>query len=386
MPLYRDEAIVLRTQKLGEADRIVTLLTRQHGKVRAVAKGVRRTTSRFGARLEPFSTSTCSSTRAHPRHRHPGRDPRPVRRRDRSATTPRYTAGDRDARDRRAADARSASRRCSSSCCSSGALRALAARRARDPALVLDAFLLRVAGGRRLGAGASTTARGAARRARTGRSTVAGRRRGLPGLPPARLGRARPRRRSSCSRALLAGDWAVADASDAAAPPRGAAAWSPRYLQWHLERGLRSLRAGGARSMTAVARSGRHDRSCRPSAAPVRAPAAGDARPSCVPRHVAHRHGRQRPLGQRTAGCRAPRATRRARPSLLRRRRGRHRDRREVRVGVRVLDRELEALARRGPLPDGLQPRRDPPPPRRDARAGACGSAGPAGARGCGAA
>lgn len=55
MPLYRDEAIVLRTTDLGEADRIVTLLTRGHGKVRAVAKGVRRTLSRFGARLEPFS-------------------------------------------------------------------------------------------------------------------------------------------------------------------------------------------------------------------------------------------------------------------------------------------------------------------------------------------
>jgi len=52
--LYRDEAIVLRTQKLGEADRIVTLLTREHGLVRAVAKGVRRTKSRFGSRLEPF--------------------------------------------------------------------------------------------------------------------------------------------------------------------------------------------------------------------------------------------------------------------------------------------------------------------------------------------
>jgi DNA repair protein RecO (recombination protein O) len=52
--LYRDEAIVLRTQKLGEADRIVTLLTRTNGKVRAVGKGVRRTSSRFGARLEPF--------------------------------------------------------------------------------------------------------------------------------------------------------------------------------------------------------------------------------------------------------------------------------------------------------------------------------------------
>ena len=55
MPLYRDEAVVLRVHKLGEADRIVTLLTRRHGRVRAVGKGVRRTSSRFGARLEPGS-------------------------------------------------------------------------------------------------------------------------------------------------------------------------------------------------------------------------------------------------------------------------------------------------------------------------------------------
>jgi DNA repair protein RecO (recombination protein O) len=54
VPVYRDEAVVLRTHKLGEADRIVTMLSRQHGKIRAVAKGVRRTTSKFGARLEPF--------------------------------------------------------------------------------------------------------------------------------------------------------------------------------------------------------------------------------------------------------------------------------------------------------------------------------------------
>lgn len=54
MPLYRDEAVVLRTQKLGEADRIVTLLSRYRGQIRAVAKGVRRTASKFGSRLEPF--------------------------------------------------------------------------------------------------------------------------------------------------------------------------------------------------------------------------------------------------------------------------------------------------------------------------------------------
>lgn len=55
MSLYRDEGVVLRTHRLGEADRIITILTRRHGRIRAVAKGVRRTKSKFGARLEPFS-------------------------------------------------------------------------------------------------------------------------------------------------------------------------------------------------------------------------------------------------------------------------------------------------------------------------------------------
>jgi DNA repair protein RecO (recombination protein O) len=53
--LYHDRGVVLRTYKLGEADRIVAILTRGHGKVRAVAKGVRKTKSRFGGRLEPAS-------------------------------------------------------------------------------------------------------------------------------------------------------------------------------------------------------------------------------------------------------------------------------------------------------------------------------------------
>ena len=52
---YRDDGVVLRTQKLGEADRIITLLTRHNGRVRAVARGIRRTKSRFGGRLEPFT-------------------------------------------------------------------------------------------------------------------------------------------------------------------------------------------------------------------------------------------------------------------------------------------------------------------------------------------
>lgn len=54
-PEYSDEGIVLRTYRLGESDKILRVLTREHGKVSAVGKGVRRTASRFGARLEPLT-------------------------------------------------------------------------------------------------------------------------------------------------------------------------------------------------------------------------------------------------------------------------------------------------------------------------------------------
>lgn len=50
----RTEAIVLRSIRFGEADRILHLYTPEHGRVSAIAKGARRTRSRFGARLEPF--------------------------------------------------------------------------------------------------------------------------------------------------------------------------------------------------------------------------------------------------------------------------------------------------------------------------------------------
>ena len=55
MPPYKEQGVVLRSIKLGEADKIVTVMTQGSGKVRAVAKGIRKTTSRFGARLEPFT-------------------------------------------------------------------------------------------------------------------------------------------------------------------------------------------------------------------------------------------------------------------------------------------------------------------------------------------
>jgi DNA repair protein RecO (recombination protein O) len=55
VPLYKEQGIVLGSVKLDEADKIITILTQGSGKVRAVAKGIRRTQSKFGARLEPFT-------------------------------------------------------------------------------------------------------------------------------------------------------------------------------------------------------------------------------------------------------------------------------------------------------------------------------------------
>ncbi len=52
---YKTQAVVLRSMRLGEADRVLHLYTLDRGRVGAVAKGIRRTKSRFGARLEPLS-------------------------------------------------------------------------------------------------------------------------------------------------------------------------------------------------------------------------------------------------------------------------------------------------------------------------------------------
>lgn len=55
MPLYTTEALVLRTYKLGEADRIVVFFTRDRGKKRGVAQGARRARSKFRGALEPLT-------------------------------------------------------------------------------------------------------------------------------------------------------------------------------------------------------------------------------------------------------------------------------------------------------------------------------------------
>ena len=55
MAVYKSKGIVLRSIRYGEADRILDLYTPEAGLISAIAKGIRRTKSRFGARLEPFS-------------------------------------------------------------------------------------------------------------------------------------------------------------------------------------------------------------------------------------------------------------------------------------------------------------------------------------------
>ena len=60
---FRTEAIVLRTHRLGEADRIVEAITPEHGVLRCVAKGVRKSSSRFGSVVEPFMHSTLQVAR-----------------------------------------------------------------------------------------------------------------------------------------------------------------------------------------------------------------------------------------------------------------------------------------------------------------------------------
>jgi DNA repair protein RecO (recombination protein O) len=238
MPLYRDEAVVLRTQKLGEADRIVTLLTRRHGRVRAVAKGVRRTGSRFGSRVEPFMQVDLQL--------HEGRSLDTVTQAETIAPFGerivsdygRYTAATAvlETAERLTAEEREPSLRLYLLVV--GALRALADGAHAAP-LVLDAFILRAMAI----AGYEPALDGCARCGEPGPhrffavavgGVVCGEHRppGAATVSPPAL---------ALLAALLDGDWTVADAAESRAQ-REASGLVAAYLQWHLERGLRSLR------------------------------------------------------------------------------------------------------------------------------------------------
>jgi DNA repair protein RecO (recombination protein O) len=236
VPLYRDEAIVLRTQKLGEADRIITLLTRGNGRVRAVAKGVRRTTSRFGSRLEPFThvdlqlaegRSLDVVTQAETLAPYAARI---------GSDYERYTAGTvmLETAERLVVEEKEPALQ--QFLLLVGALRAMSTGRA--PNQVLDSFLLRSMSV----AGYAPSFTGCARCGLEGPHRAFSPAAGGVLCGSCRMpGSASPAMETvALLGALLAGDWEVVEASD----PRyrkEATGLVAAYLAWHMERGLKSL-------------------------------------------------------------------------------------------------------------------------------------------------
>ena len=250
--LYRDDGIVLRTQQLGEADRIVTVLARRTGRVRAVGKGVRRTKSRFGARLEPFTHVDLQF--------HTGRSLDYITQAETiraygeplSADYPRYTSGSAmlETAERFTPVEKEPALR--QFLLLVGGLRALG-EGVHDPRLVLDAFLLRslaVAG--YAPALAECALCGAADLAAGGGAGPAGATGGSRAFAIAAGGltcqSCRPAGAATPSihtivlmDALLRGDWERADTAERRHQVE-CSGLVAAYVQWHLEHSIRSLR------------------------------------------------------------------------------------------------------------------------------------------------
>ncbi|MGH3258705.1 MAG: DNA repair protein RecO [Streptosporangiaceae bacterium] len=242
MQQYRDDGIVLRTQKLGEADRIITVLGRHTGRVRAVAKGVRRTKSRFGARLEPFTHVDLML--------HPGRSLDVITQAEvirpygdpLAGDYPRYTAGVamlETAERFTPVEKEPALRQL---LLLIGGLRALVEQE-HDPRLILDAFLLRSLAV----AGYAPVLEECARCGALGKGATR-----LPAfaIPAGGMVCASCRPHGAASPAagtvalmlaLLRGDWADADGSERRHQVE-CSGLVAAYLQWHLEHSIRSLR------------------------------------------------------------------------------------------------------------------------------------------------
>ena len=247
MPLYRDEAVVLRVHKLGEADRIVTLLTRRHGRVRAVGKGVRRTTSRFGARLEPGSHIDVQLHSRLPDGQHPPGGQRGLDLVTQTESLGAYgaqLAGDYSRWTSVSAICETAERLTEEGepalrlyLLVVGALRALVDGE-HPPGLVLDAFFIRAMAGAGWEPALTECAVCSAPGPHAAFAIAAGGAVCGNCRPP---GSARPQPETfALMSALLHGDWAMADASTEPAR-RESSGLVAAHLQWHLERGLRSL-------------------------------------------------------------------------------------------------------------------------------------------------
>jgi DNA repair protein RecO (recombination protein O) len=236
--LYRDDAVVLRCQKLGESDRIVTLFTRRHGLVRAVAKGVRRTSSRYGARLEPFGHIDIQIIEGrgslHGIAQVEGIDLYGGRL---VTDYSRYTSASAIAETAERLTQVEEEPALPMFRLTLGALRTLAACE-HASTLVLDSYLLRamgIAGWAPALLGCAVCGTPGAHR---GFSVAAGGVVCIDCRPP---GAAHPAPATvTLMAALAAGDWAAADASEPA-QRREASGLVAAHLQWHLERGLRSL-------------------------------------------------------------------------------------------------------------------------------------------------
>ncbi|MDR0944595.1 MAG: DNA repair protein RecO [Bifidobacteriaceae bacterium] len=238
MKLYRDEGVVLRTQKLAEADRICTLLTRRHGRVRAVAKGVRRTSSKFGARLEPFMRVDLQL--------HEGRSLDTV---TQAVTLGAYAEP--ISRDYQLFTAANSVVEAAEKLTevehepamrlyllTIGALGALA-HRAHAPGLVLDSYLVRALAVAGYAPSFDQCARCGAPGPHAAFSPAAGGAVCPDCRPP---GAAAPAPATMLLlQALLAADWPAADASAPAAQME-AAGLVAAFVQWHIERAVRSLR------------------------------------------------------------------------------------------------------------------------------------------------
>jgi DNA repair protein RecO (recombination protein O) len=243
--IYRDDGIVLRTHKLGEADRIVTVLARKSGRIRAVAKGVRRTKSRFGARVEPFThvdlllyTGRSLDVITQAETVRPYGEPL-------VGDYPRYTAGTAmlETAERLTPVEKEPALR--QFLLLVGGLRALGEGE-HNPRLVLDAYLLRslaVAGyapaldecavcGTRAGAPGTPTALRTFGIAAGGLTCPACRAPGATTPSAATI---------TLMNALLRGDWTLADASERRHQVE-CSGLTAAYLQWHLEHSIRSLR------------------------------------------------------------------------------------------------------------------------------------------------
>lgn len=237
--------MVLRVQKLGEADRIITLLGRENGKIRAVARGVRKTTSRIGARLEPFTHVDAQFYAGRYGERRSGSSLQSVRQTETItafgasivSNYSRYTAASAIAETAEQLASEEGGPTLRLYLLTVGALRTLS-EGSHAAGLVLDAYLLRsmaVAGWAPALMECAVCGR---RGLHTSFAVPSGGCVCSTCRPP---GSATPSPQSlELMTALMSGDWAHADATEPTVR-REASGLIAAHLQWHLERGLRAL-------------------------------------------------------------------------------------------------------------------------------------------------